>query len=742
MADGALVALIQNASFLLGMAVVYGLATARWTLRRGPFGPVLVGLFLGTIGVVIMLTPWTLTPGIIFDTRSVLLSVTGLFFGPVPTLVAMAMTAALRIAQGGEAAGVGVAVIVASGLIGLAWRRLRRGRLEDATIRELYLLGLVVSVVMLAIMLALPGPIATRVLGAVALPVLVIYPVATGALGGVLVNHLRREGGTSRMRVNEERLRLALEAADQALYDVDLRTDIVTVNDEYARMLGYDPRGFRETKAGWFERMHPDDRELMTQTFADCVAGRRPGFRTESRERTRPGGWKWILSLGEIVEWDGAGAAVRMIGTRTDITVRREAEQEAKATEALRSRALAEASTARRALLSVVEDLRGSEEELREVADRYRLLVNNAPNAIFVNRDDGVVLANKACVALFGASTEDELLTKSPFDLFHPDDHEAIRERMQRMRDLRVPVPAREERIIRVDGRVVDVEVSASPFVDHGAVSIHVVLREITERKQAEDALRLAAAELEQRVRDRTAELQDTNRELESFVYSVSHDLRAPLRAVSGFSQILERRHSGALNDDARHLVSNVVAASTQMGRLIDDLLLYSRVGRRAVRLEPVPLEPIVERLSMTFSDRLEEPGARLEAESPLVTPIGDPTLMEQVLTNLVGNALTYRRVGIAPVVRITSRRVDGEVVIDVADNGIGIAPEYRDSIFDVFTRLHSDEAYSGTGIGLAIARRAARFMDGDITVASEPGTGSTFTLHLRRRRADGAGHG
>ena len=737
MAEVAFLPLVHNAALLLGMAVVYDVATTRWTVRRGRLGQLLIGVLLGTIGIVIMRTPWVLTPGIVFDTRSVLLAVAGLVFGPVPTLVAMVMTAALRLSDGGAAAGVGVAVIVASGLIGIGWRRFRRGAVEDIRIGELYLLGIAVHVVMLALMVTLPAGTAVRVLEAIGLPVIVIYPVATALLGALMASRLKRERTATALAASEERLRLALSAADQGLFDLDLRTGATVVNDEYAIMLGHDPAAFHETNADWLDRLHPDDRERVEGAFRDYVAGRRPEYRVEFRQRTGSGGWTWILSMGEIVERDARGTPVRMLGTRTDITARREAEEQAREAEASMARLLDEAASTRRALLSMIEDLRSSDRELRETAERYQALVRYAPDAIFVNRDDRVVLVNEACLALFGATDESELLGRRTDDLFHSDDHGVGRERVHRLRNLREPVPAREARIIRVDGSLVDVETSASPFEDQGSVSIHVILRDITERKRAQVALRELADDLELRVRDRTAELEEANRELEAFAYSVSHDLRAPLRAVSGFSDILARRHAGGLDDDGRHFLDNIIAASKHMGELIDDLLAYSRLGRGALRRVPVPLEPVVDRLCRTFENQLTEPGARLDVARPLATPVGDQTLVEQVLLNFVSNALTYRRDGVPPQIRVDATQRDGTVVLSVADNGIGIPTEYQERIFDVFARLHTEEEYSGTGIGLAIARKAARLMDGEITVASTPGEGSTFSLHLPAAAAD-----
>jgi PAS domain S-box-containing protein len=351
--------------------------------------------------------------------------------------------------------------------------------------------------------------------------------------------------------------------------------------------------------------------------------------------------------------------------------------------------------------------------------------------AIFVNRNDRLVLVNQACLTLFGATSEEELLGKSPLELFHPDDLQAIRDRIHRQRDLAEPVPARDERIVRLDGGVVDVEVSASPFVDGDTVSIHVVLRDISERKGAEAALREFADALEERVAERTQDLREANTELEAFAYSVSHDLRAPLRAASGFAEILARKYADQLDVQGRHFIDNIVVSSRQMGRLIDDLLAYSRLGRRAIRREPVELGPIVDRLRVTYADRLAGPGTRLMAQEPLETPVGDPTLIDQVLANFVGNALTYCRPGVPPEVRIAACPDRGGVTLRVSDNGIGIEAEHLERIFEVFTRLHADEDYAGTGIGLAIARKAARLMDGEISVESTVGVGSTFSLHL-----------
>ena len=388
----------------------------------------------------------------------------------------------------------------------------------------------------------------------------------------------------------------------------------------------------------------------------------------------------------------------------------------------------------RRLVISMATDVtehRRATAELRESETRYRDLVVLAPAAIFVNRDDRVVLVNDACLRLFGAQREEELLGKSPFELLHSDDHERIRERIHRSRDIGEVVEPVEERIVRLDGRVVDVEVTASPFEDAGTRAIHVVLSDITERKRAEAKIHQLNETLEQRVDERTAELDAANKELESFSYSVSHDLRAPLRAISGFASILARRYRDDLDEKGRHYVDTIVSSSDHLGVLIEELLDYSRIGRRTVRAEPVPLGPLVTQLRVTFGDRIAASGGTLEAVEPLATPVGDRTLIERILANLVDNALTYRRPDVVPHVTLSATRHGRTLTLAVADNGIGVPPEYRERIFEVFARLHTDEEYPGTGIGLSIVRKAARLMGSNVIVESTEGAGSTFSLDL-----------
>jgi signal transduction histidine kinase len=238
---------------------------------------------------------------------------------------------------------------------------------------------------------------------------------------------------------------------------------------------------------------------------------------------------------------------------------------------------------------------------------------------------------------------------------------------------------------------------------------------------------------LEEQVRNRTAELEERNDELEGFGYSISHDLRAPLRAMQGFSQALLEDASDRLDAGGREYAERIVAGAQRMDQLIQDLLAYSRVSRADLRLIPVPLAPIARTVVTEMGESLRAREAVVRVEDPLPVVLGHPATLSQVLTNLLGNALKFVPAERTPQLRVRAETDTDRTRIWVEDNGIGIAAEHRDRIFRVFERLHGGDDYPGTGIGLAIVRKAVERMGGQVGVESTPGQGSRFWVELQR---------
>ena len=235
-----------------------------------------------------------------------------------------------------------------------------------------------------------------------------------------------------------------------------------------------------------------------------------------------------------------------------------------------------------------------------------------------------------------------------------------------------------------------------------------------------------------ERLEELNTELERSNRQLERFAYVASHDLQEPLRKIIGFTELLELRHGDELSEQASEYFGIVTDGARRMRQLLEDLLAYSRAGRRELEMQAVDLTDLVETVLADLEPAAKEAGATIEIETPLPTVHGDARELRSVFLNLVGNALKYHREDQPPTVTISAvPESEGWWRVTVADDGIGIAPEHHERVFEIFQRLHARGEFGGTGIGLALCEQAVAHHGGRIWIESEPGQGSRFHVSL-----------
>jgi light-regulated signal transduction histidine kinase (bacteriophytochrome) len=256
-----------------------------------------------------------------------------------------------------------------------------------------------------------------------------------------------------------------------------------------------------------------------------------------------------------------------------------------------------------------------------------------------------------------------------------------------------------------------------------------LIIKDITQRKNAEAALRDAKTNLEHKVNERTSQLLAKSKELENFCYSVSHDLRAPLRGIDGYSRLLLEDHHDSLNEEGRNFLMNVRAATKNMSALIEDLLAYSKLERRKLSNMAIRLSSFV--ASMLDQHKGEMEKVRVTVEVDDLEVYADPDGLAIVLRNLIDNAVKFSRYISQPEIGIRAHSAGDFCMLAVKDNGIGFDMKFYHKIFEIFHRLHRVEDYPGTGIGLAMVQKAMERMGGGIWAESHPGAGATFHLKL-----------
>ena len=370
---------------------------------------------------------------------------------------------------------------------------------------------------------------------------------------------------------------------------------------------------------------------------------------------------------------------------------------------------------------------RQAEEALRESEKKYTTLVENSLTGIYIDCDGKIALANNKFAQIYRYS-RDELIDIESWKLIHPEDRAWTDEiRTKRLKGEEAPSEY-EARGLTKDGKTIWIARRNTRVSYGGKPAILGNIVEITDRKRAQEALRKAHDELDQRVKERTAELAKTNEELLEYDHIVAHILKAPLRAIHLYSDLLCEELEGTLKGNQKTYLDSLTRTVRQAAKLVDDLLEFSMIGRRSGPIEKIDIGVFLQELIVSL-DLPSDVEVEMGNEWPIIE--AEPALLQAIFSHLIGNAVKFNHLPRKRVELGWLPAGNERYEIFVRDNGFGIKPRYQQQIFHMFERLHTHEEYEGTGVGLAIVKKATSKLGGSVRVESMPGKRTTFFIVL-----------
>ncbi|MFP4498423.1 MAG: PAS domain S-box protein [Vulcanimicrobiota bacterium] len=453
--------------------------------------------------------------------------------------------------------------------------------------------------------------------------------------------------------------------------------------DEVARIYGT-PIGQQPPLQDAINFYHPDYQPIITEAVTNCMEKGEP-FDLELRFIDAQKNHKWVHALGKAAYNDNE--IYKIFGTFQDITLRKNAEL-----------------------------------TLRESETRYRTLFegNINPNLI-IDEEGNCLNCNGSALELLKCNKE-EILGKNINELiFELDKNTPISARKKLLAE-----GGTLETKLKVDNNTFILEFSLTPLEWKGKKVIYCIGRDITHKKMAEKKIKALNHALE----EQNSRLKDLNEELNSFSYSVSHDLRAPLRVIDGFSTLILDECSSELTGDCREYIEHIVKNSNRMKLLIEDMLAFSRLGRKEIHKESINIKETINEIIQEL--RILEPHRQINFNIlRLVPAFGDQILIKQVFHNILSNAVKFTRTREKSIISIDSWEQDNKCFFSITDNGVGFDMKHKNKIFEVFRRVHKESEFEGTGVGLAIVKRIVNRHGGEIWASSEKGKGATFSFYL-----------
>jgi PAS domain S-box-containing protein len=516
----------------------------------------------------------------------------------------------------------------------------------------------------------------------------------------VLRDVTERKRAEEALRKSEEQYRLLADNVTDVIWTMDINLQFTYISPSVTRQRGY---SVEEAMAlGMEGSLTPASLKVAAKAILEGLSAETKGQKDLSRTWTvelemycKDGSTIWTEMQATFLR-DPDGQAVGILGVARDIAERKRAEG-----------------------------------ELRRSEQQFRALIENAQDAIvIVNPDATVRYESSSMERLTGRKTKGRI-GKNALDFCHPDDITYVMGDFIQLLENQVPMVHTDIRYKHRNGRWRTFEVVATNLIDNPAVGgIVLNLRDITESKRAEEEIRRLNEDLEQRVVERTVQLQAVNDELEAFAYSVSHDLRAPLRSIDGFSQVLLEDYTEKLDDEGKDHLQRVRSASQRMAQLIDDLLNLSRLTRGTMRYEEVDLTA----LAQTIAGELERSQPERDVDftiAPDLVVEGDAHLLQVALENLLSNAWKFTKKSGRARIELGCAETNGKSTYFVRDNGAGFDMTYAGKLFSAFQRLHSQKEFEGSGIGLATVQRIINRHGGKIWAEGAVGQGATFYFTL-----------